>query len=74
VVDFELGRRLVSAEKAQAIRIALEVAGVMFGTDGSVKLRRASANEILAIRRVIRLGGLPTSAASDGSPPFVPPL
>jgi hypothetical protein len=29
---FVEGRRLVSAEKAQAIRIALEVAGVMFGT------------------------------------------
>jgi transcriptional regulator with XRE-family HTH domain len=40
VVDIELGRRLVSAEKAQAIGIALEVAGVMFGTDGSVKLRK----------------------------------
>ena len=40
VVDFELGRRLVSAENAQAIRIAREVAGVMFGTDGSVKLRK----------------------------------
>jgi hypothetical protein len=33
-------RRLVSAEKAQAIRIALEVAGVMFGTDGRVKLMK----------------------------------
>jgi len=30
----------VSAEKARAIRIALEVAGVMFGTDGSVKLMK----------------------------------
>lgn len=40
VVNFELGRRQVSANKAQAIRIALEVAGVMFGTDDSVKLRK----------------------------------
>ena len=39
-MDFELGRRQVSADKAQAIRIALEVAGVMFGTDDSVNLRK----------------------------------
>ena len=40
MVEFELGRRQVSIEKAQAIRIALEMAGVMFGTDGSVKFRK----------------------------------
>jgi hypothetical protein len=40
VVEFELGHRQVSVEKTQAIRIALEMAGVMFGTDGSVKFRK----------------------------------
>ena len=41
VYDFEKGRRDVSREKVQAIRIALEIAGVMFdGGNGGVKLRK----------------------------------
>ena len=41
VYDFEKDRRSVSREKVQAIRIALEVAGVMFdGGNGGVKLRK----------------------------------
>jgi hypothetical protein len=40
LVHFELGRRQVAAEKAQAIKDRAEVAGVMFATDGSVRLRK----------------------------------
>ena len=42
VVDFERNRREVSAEKIQSIRIALEIAGVMFtnGSEPGVKLRK----------------------------------
>lgn len=40
VVDFERDRRKVSPEMVQAMRIALEVAGVMFDGNGGVKLRR----------------------------------
>jgi len=42
VVDFERSRREVSAEKIQSIRIALEIAGVMFtnGSEPGVKLRK----------------------------------
>jgi hypothetical protein len=43
VVDFELKRRQVSVEKVQAIRIALELAGAMFGSNGSVKLRKGKS-------------------------------
>jgi hypothetical protein len=39
VYDFEKGRREVSREKVQAMRIALELAGVMFG-NGGVTLRK----------------------------------
>jgi transcriptional regulator with XRE-family HTH domain len=43
VYDFEKGRRAVSREKVQAIRIALEIAGVMFdGGNGGVKLRKGT--------------------------------
>jgi DNA-binding transcriptional regulator YiaG len=37
VIDFERSRRKVSPEKVQEMRIALEVAGVMFTDDGGVK-------------------------------------
>jgi hypothetical protein len=37
VVDFERSRRKISPEKVQAMRIALEAAGVMFTEDGGVK-------------------------------------
>jgi transcriptional regulator with XRE-family HTH domain len=40
VVDFERSRRKMSQEMIQSLRVALEVAGVMFGNDGSVKLRK----------------------------------
>lgn len=41
VKNFELGtRRNVTPENVQAIRIALELAGVMFGENGSLKLRK----------------------------------
>jgi transcriptional regulator with XRE-family HTH domain len=40
VVDFERSRRQVSPEMVQAMRVALEVAGVMFASDGGVKLRK----------------------------------
>jgi transcriptional regulator with XRE-family HTH domain len=41
IYDFEKSRRSVSPEKIQAIRIALEIAGVMFDVgDGGVKLRK----------------------------------
>ena len=41
-MDFERRRREVSAEKIQAMRIALELAGVMFtnGDQPGVKLRK----------------------------------
>ena len=39
VYDFEKTRREVSREKVQAMRIALELAGIMFNGDG-VSLRR----------------------------------
>jgi transcriptional regulator with XRE-family HTH domain len=40
VVNFELGtRRNVTYEKRLAVRHALEKSGIMFGDDGSVKLR-----------------------------------
>jgi DNA-binding XRE family transcriptional regulator len=39
VYDFEKERREVSREKVQAMRIALELAGIMFNGD-SVTLRR----------------------------------
>jgi transcriptional regulator with XRE-family HTH domain len=43
VTDFELGSRKVSPEMVQAIRIALEIAGVMFdGGNGGVKLRKGT--------------------------------
>jgi transcriptional regulator with XRE-family HTH domain len=43
VYDFEKNRRAVSREKVQAIRIALEIAGVMFdGGNGGVKLRKGT--------------------------------
>jgi transcriptional regulator with XRE-family HTH domain len=43
VVDFERSRRVVSAEAVQAIRHALEVAGVEFtdGDEPGVKLKKA---------------------------------
>jgi transcriptional regulator with XRE-family HTH domain len=41
VMNFELGRwRNVLPENIQAIRIALEVGGVMFDGNGGVKLRK----------------------------------
>jgi DNA-binding XRE family transcriptional regulator len=41
VVNFELGtRRNVTPENVQRIRIALEIAGVMFDGNGGVKLRK----------------------------------
>jgi transcriptional regulator with XRE-family HTH domain len=41
VINFELGtRRNVTPEKIQAMRIALEIAGVMFDGNGGVKLRK----------------------------------
>jgi transcriptional regulator with XRE-family HTH domain len=41
IVNYELGtRRNVTPENVQRIRIALEVAGVMFDGNGGVKLRR----------------------------------
>jgi transcriptional regulator with XRE-family HTH domain len=40
IIDFERSRREVSAEMIQAMRIALEVAGVMFTDDGGVKPRK----------------------------------
>jgi transcriptional regulator with XRE-family HTH domain len=40
VVDFELGRRSVSAEKIQDIRLALENLGILFIDGNGVKLRR----------------------------------
>lgn len=41
IIDFELGtRRNVRPETVQQIRIALEVAGVMFDGNGGVKLRK----------------------------------
>jgi hypothetical protein len=40
-MNFELGtRRNVTPENVQAIRIALEIAGVMFDGNGGVKLRK----------------------------------
>jgi transcriptional regulator with XRE-family HTH domain len=43
VYDFEKNRRAVSREKVQAIRIALEIAGVMFdGGNGGVNLRKGT--------------------------------
>ena len=39
VYDFEKGRREVSREKVQAMRIALELAGILFNAD-SVTLKR----------------------------------
>jgi transcriptional regulator with XRE-family HTH domain len=44
VMNFELGtRRNVTPEMVQAIRIALEIAGVMFdGGNGGVKLRKGT--------------------------------
>ena len=40
IVDFELERRNVSAEKIQDIRLALENAGIMFIDSDGVTLRR----------------------------------
>jgi transcriptional regulator with XRE-family HTH domain len=40
IADFELGRRAVSAEKVQDIRLALEHAGIMFIDGDGVKIRR----------------------------------
>jgi transcriptional regulator with XRE-family HTH domain len=41
VINFELGtRRNVTPESIQLIRIALELAGVMFDGNGGVKLRK----------------------------------
>ena len=43
VYDFEKERRAVSREKVQAMRVALEIAGVMFdGGNGGVKLRKGA--------------------------------
>jgi hypothetical protein len=40
VADFELGRRAVSAEKVQDIRLAQETAGIMFIDGDGVMLRK----------------------------------
>jgi DNA-binding transcriptional regulator YiaG len=40
IADFELGRRAVSAEKVQDIRLALEHAGIMFIDGDGLTLRR----------------------------------
>jgi hypothetical protein len=40
VVDFERSRRVVSREKIQDIRLALENAGIMFINEDGVTLRR----------------------------------
>jgi transcriptional regulator with XRE-family HTH domain len=43
VMNFELGtRRNVTPEMVQSIRIALELAGVMFDGNGGVKLRKGA--------------------------------
>jgi transcriptional regulator with XRE-family HTH domain len=43
VMNFELGtRRNVTPEMVQSIRIALELAGVMFNGNGGVKLRKGT--------------------------------
>jgi transcriptional regulator with XRE-family HTH domain len=40
VTDFELNSRKVSRELVQTMRIALELAGIIFLDDGGVTLRR----------------------------------